>query len=245
MVVEKYLWRDATTLLAVYDGTNNLRARFSYADDQVPVSMTVSGATYYLLHDQVGSLRAVVDGAGVVVKRIDYDSYGYIINDTNPAFPVPFGFAGGLHDRDVSLVRFGARDYDPAIGRWTAKDPIDFAGGDMNLFGYVGGIRLIGWIRRGCFVEVVLQNILSRFLVGKYDFNNACEKHDGCYGSCGKKKSECDENFKSDMLQECAKLKGYWRQDCNATASVYYMAVDIFGGPAYRSAQNNLPNLKR
>jgi RHS repeat-associated protein len=50
---------------------------------------------------------------------------------------VPFGFAGGLHDRDTGLVRFGARDYDPATGKWTAKDPIDFFGGDLNLYGYV------------------------------------------------------------------------------------------------------------
>jgi RHS repeat-associated protein len=49
----------------------------------------------------------------------------------------PFGFAGGLYDYDVGLVRFGFRDYDPSIGRWTAKDPIDFAGGDVNLYGYV------------------------------------------------------------------------------------------------------------
>jgi hypothetical protein len=35
------------------------------------------------------------------------------------------------------LIRFGARDYDPALGRFTAKDPIDFAGGDLNLYGYV------------------------------------------------------------------------------------------------------------
>jgi hypothetical protein len=32
---------------------------------------------------------------------------------------------------------FGARDYDPAIGRWTAKDPIRFRGGDANLYTYV------------------------------------------------------------------------------------------------------------
>jgi uncharacterized protein RhaS with RHS repeats len=34
-------------------------------------------------------------------------------------------------------VRFGYRDYDPDIGRWTAKDPILFAGGDTDLYGYV------------------------------------------------------------------------------------------------------------
>jgi uncharacterized protein RhaS with RHS repeats len=34
-------------------------------------------------------------------------------------------------------VRFGARDYDAETGRWTAKDPIGFAGGDSNLYGYV------------------------------------------------------------------------------------------------------------
>jgi uncharacterized protein RhaS with RHS repeats len=35
------------------------------------------------------------------------------------------------------LTRFGARDYDAETGRWTAKDPILFAGGDANLYGYV------------------------------------------------------------------------------------------------------------
>lgn len=34
-------------------------------------------------------------------------------------------------------MRFGARDYDAETGRWTAKDPILFGGGDTNLYGYV------------------------------------------------------------------------------------------------------------
>ncbi len=136
-VVEKYLWKDATTLLAVYNGSDNLVTRFIYGDDRLPVSMIHNGSAYYLLVDQIGSLRAVTDSSGNIVKQIDYDTFGNILVDTNPSLSVPFGFAGGLHDRATGLVRFGARDYDPAIGRWTARDPIDFAGGDTNLFGYV------------------------------------------------------------------------------------------------------------
>ena len=59
-----------------------------------------------------------------------------MIADTKPGFQ-PFGFAGGLYDQDTKLVRFGTRDYNPSVGRWTAKDPIRFGGGDTNLYGYV------------------------------------------------------------------------------------------------------------
>jgi len=100
------------------------------------MSMTQNGTTYYLTYDQVGSLRVVADTAGNMVKRIDYDSFGNIIADSNPGVTVPFGFAGGLHDRDTGLVRFGFRDYDPNVGRWTAKDPIGFEGGNVDLYGY-------------------------------------------------------------------------------------------------------------
>jgi RHS repeat-associated protein len=42
-----------------------------------------------------------------------------------------------LYDHDTKLVRFGARDYEPATGRWTAKDPVLFGGRAANLFTYV------------------------------------------------------------------------------------------------------------
>ncbi len=136
-IVEKYLWSGQTTLLAVFDGNDNLLQRFEYGDGRMPCAMTANGNTYYLAYDQVGTLRLVTDTAGVAIKQIDYDSFGNIIVDTNPSFTIPFGFAGGLHDRDTDLVRFGYRDYMPKTGKWTAKDPIGFAGGDSNLYGYV------------------------------------------------------------------------------------------------------------
>jgi RHS repeat-associated protein len=50
---------------------------------------------------------------------------------------IPFGFAGGLYDKDTKLIKFGYRDYDSNIGKWTSKDPIRFDGGDSNLYNYV------------------------------------------------------------------------------------------------------------
>ncbi|MCP4353026.1 MAG: hypothetical protein GY795_46845, partial [Desulfobacterales bacterium] len=137
-VVEKYLWQGRTRLLAVYDGSDILKMRLEYAEGRMPVAMSTNDSSvYYLTYDQVGSLRIVTDVSGTVVRKLDYDSFGNIISsDTNPALEIPFGFAGGLHDRDAGLVRFGFRDYDPDTGRWTAKDPIRFSGGDTDLYGY-------------------------------------------------------------------------------------------------------------
>ncbi len=71
-----------------------------------------------------------------VAQRLDYDEFGMLLLDTNPGFQ-PFGFAGGLYDLDTGLVHFGARDYDPAQGRWLSRDPAGFSGGDANLYVYV------------------------------------------------------------------------------------------------------------
>lgn len=137
VVVEKYLWADLTTLLAIYDGNDNLVQRFEYANSRMPISMTQGSSKYYLHYDQVGSLRAVSDSNHNIIKEVIYDSFGNILSDSNESFKIPFGFAGGLQDRDTGLTRFGYRDYDSYTGKWTAKDPIDFFGGDTNLYGYV------------------------------------------------------------------------------------------------------------
>ena len=83
-------------------------------------------------------MRLVVNPTdGTVAQRMDYDVWGNVTADTNPGFQ-PFGFAGGLYDNVTGLVRFGARGYDASTGRWTAKDPIFFGGGQSNLYVYAG-----------------------------------------------------------------------------------------------------------
>lgn len=98
---------------------------------------TKGTSTYRIVRDHLGSVRLVIDiNTGGVAQRLDYDEFGRVLVDTNPGFQ-PFGFAGGLYDADTALVRFGSRDYDPQVGRWTSKDPIGFFGGDSNLYAYV------------------------------------------------------------------------------------------------------------
>ncbi|MEM4188739.1 MAG: RHS repeat-associated core domain-containing protein, partial [Candidatus Hadarchaeum sp.] len=40
-------------------------------------------------------------------------------------------FAGALYDPQTRLIRFGARDYDPQVGRWISKDAVGLAAGPM------------------------------------------------------------------------------------------------------------------
>ena len=136
-LTQGFLYQDNLRLAAELDGANNVVSRFVYATrDNVPDYMIKAGVTYRIVTDHLGSPRLVVDVAtGTVGQRIDYDEFGRVLVDTNPGFQ-PFGFAGGLYDKDTRLVRFGARDYDAATGRWTAKDPILFRGGAVNLYEY-------------------------------------------------------------------------------------------------------------
>ncbi|UBB17180.1 RHS repeat-associated core domain-containing protein [Comamonas odontotermitis] len=118
------------------DGT--IRSVFLYGErSNAPSGMLKDGKTYRIISDHLGSVRVVIDTAtGEVKQQLSYDIWGNVTEDTNPNFQ-PFGFAGGLYDPDTGLTRFGARDYDAETGRWTAKDPILFEGGDTNLYGYV------------------------------------------------------------------------------------------------------------
>ncbi len=134
---QKLVYQSGLRPIAELDGNNNLVAFFVYGEKpNVPEYMVKGGATYRIMTDHLGSVRVVVDAAeGTVAQRIDYDEHGYAGNDTNSGFQ-PFGFGGGLYDPDSQLVRFGARDYDASIGRWSTRDGIGFNGRDGNLYAY-------------------------------------------------------------------------------------------------------------
>ena len=133
-----FLYDNNDWIVAQLSGSNQLVSQFVYATGATsPDYMLSGGITYRIFSDQLGSPVLVVNTTtGAIVEQIVYDEFGNVTSDSSPGFQ-PFGFAGGLYDQDTKLVRFGARDYNPAVGRWTVKDPILFDGGDTNLYGYV------------------------------------------------------------------------------------------------------------
>jgi RHS repeat-associated protein len=133
-----WLYQNGLNVIAELDNSGAVVSRYVYATQgHVPDLLVKNGTTYRLITDQLGSVRAVVRVSdGAVMQRTDYDAWGVITYDSSATFQ-SLGYAGGLMDRSTGLTRFGARDYDPSVGRWTCKDPIYFRAGSMVLYSYV------------------------------------------------------------------------------------------------------------
>lgn len=137
VITKNFVYNENGQLIGELDSGNILRSQFVYAtQSHSPDFMIRQGVDYLFIKDHLGSIRLVVNtSSGAVVQRMDYDEFGRVLADSNPGFQ-PFGFAGGIYDENTGLVRFGARDYDAEVGRWTSKDPILQKSDDSNLYGY-------------------------------------------------------------------------------------------------------------
>jgi len=151
-IVAGYLYENSLNSTVQLDLNGTIVAQFIYGQrENIPAYMIKDDKNYRIIGDLLGSPRLIVDSvSGEIVQRVDYDTWGVVLSDTNPGFQ-PFGFAGGFYDGQTMITRFGARDYDASIGRWISKDPIGFSSGDSNIYSYVGGDPINYYDNEGTF----------------------------------------------------------------------------------------------
>ena len=100
------------------------------------VARTDAGGTQARLADALGSTVALTDAAGNVATDYTHDPFG-TPTTLGAATSNRIGYAG--REIDPTGLSFNRnRYYNPSLSRFTSEDPIGFAGGQTNLFAYVG-----------------------------------------------------------------------------------------------------------
>jgi RHS repeat-associated protein len=131
----RYTWC-GNNICQARDGNDRPIAYYSREGVYRPGLDGAPGRWEYYARDHQGSVRDVLDSAGKLVARYDYDPYGKLIGV--PESAPEFGYAGMQYHAASGLYLTRFRVYDPQSARWLSRDPIGEAGG-LNLYGYVGG----------------------------------------------------------------------------------------------------------
>jgi RHS repeat-associated protein len=108
------------------DGRWISRKKYIYAGEDKIAVVDRTGNQYYYLKDHLGSTRVLVRQDGVVFgKYYEYKAYGETVRE-EVNWNQSYKFTGKPLDmeRGLNLYYFGARYYNPALGRWIAVDPM-------------------------------------------------------------------------------------------------------------------------
>ncbi|MGC8863836.1 MAG: RHS repeat domain-containing protein, partial [Armatimonadota bacterium] len=101
------------------------------------------GIRYYHF-DELGSTRLLTDADGDITDRYTYDAYGSLLSHDAYTGSVqqPYGYVGqlGYHthwmEPDFGLLQLGVRFYDPEVGRFGQRDPMQDG---LNQYAYADG----------------------------------------------------------------------------------------------------------
>ena len=93
--------------------------------------------------DHLGSVRAVVDGvSGAVVETNDYYPFGSRWNTTASLTDQSNRFRYNSKEKQFRFgtpyIDYGARQYDPILGRWFAQDPLSEKYYDLSPYAFCG-----------------------------------------------------------------------------------------------------------
>jgi len=155
--VERYVWDGDRIVLDFVDsdGDNNslnngtesapltLATRYLWGPsvDQLLAQETIDDGgvedVSYIVRDNLGSTRSLVDSDGDIVSTFSYDTYGNVSVVTGTLTDTRFLYTCQEYDARLGLYYYNARWYDSSIGKFISEDPIGYKGG-IDLYEYVG-----------------------------------------------------------------------------------------------------------
>ncbi len=101
----------------------------------------INGKASYYVTDVRGSVVAIVDEAGNITHKYQYDEFGKVVQKEEKDYN-PFQYVGkyGVMCLNDHLYYMRARHYDPTIGRFLSEDPI----WSTNLYPYADNNPIMG-----------------------------------------------------------------------------------------------------
>jgi RHS repeat-associated protein len=135
---ERYVYGGDQNIDLIFDQNGNVSHRYLFGAgiDQIEADES-NGSVLWALTDHLGSVRDVVDNAGVAQNHVVYDAFGGVTSQTNSSVVFRYGYTARELDAESGLQYNRARYLDSFNGRFISEDPIGFQGQDANLYRYV------------------------------------------------------------------------------------------------------------
>ena len=144
--VKKIVGSTATRYInKLYECENTSCSRMIFAGSERVATLLPGSGVHYYHPDHLGSSNVITDGTGAKVQALTYYPYGATRTNSSsstPAVDVPYKYTGQELDSSTSLYYYGARYYDPTLGRFLTADKIirdPFHAQSLNRYSYVLG----------------------------------------------------------------------------------------------------------
>jgi RHS repeat-associated protein len=126
---KNYVWGiDLSGSLQGAGGINGLLS-------QMHTDSSGSSQVFHYTYDLNGNVSEVLDGSGAIAAHYEYGPFGEVLREAYQSLEVRrslgeggFRFSTKYYDTELKTYYYGYRYYDPSIGRWLNRDPIEESG---------------------------------------------------------------------------------------------------------------------
>ncbi|MCR5316469.1 MAG: RHS repeat-associated core domain-containing protein [Bacteroidaceae bacterium] len=118
---------DSTTYSCDVEIDQSRNTKWYFGEGYIHQTPSSTITTYYTIKDYLGNIRKVMKSDGTIVQAQNYYAFGGILNETNNYTDIQtHKYNGKEYDpmHGLNEYDYGARHYDPAIGKFTTMDPL-------------------------------------------------------------------------------------------------------------------------